>query len=114
MFFRDSKAASAWAALAALAALAILATAPLGAKVLLTPDEALALAFGDATVERGTAYLTAEQVARAGTLAGAPLASALVHPYRARRDGVLVGTAYFDTHRVRTLAETLMVVVDPA
>src|SRR5262249_44012804 len=28
--------------------------------------------------------------------------------------GKLVGTAYFDRHRVRTLDETLMVVVDPS
>jgi hypothetical protein len=28
--------------------------------------------------------------------------------------GNVLGTAYFDTHRVRTLDETLMVVVDPS
>jgi FMN-binding domain len=58
-------------------------------------------------------YLTEAQRARAGELAGAEVASAIVHPYVARRGGEVVGTAYFDTHRVRTLPETLMVVVDP-
>ncbi len=33
--------------------------------------------------------------------------------YVAHRDGSLVGTAYFDVHRVRTLEETLLVVVQP-
>ena len=38
--------------------------------------------------------------------------SALVTRYTGRdADGKIVGTAYFDTHRVRTLEETLMVVV---
>jgi len=39
------------------------------------------------------------------------LGSSIVHPYVARDDkGNIVGTAYFDTHRVRTLDETLLVV----
>ena len=37
-----------------------------------------------------------------------------MHPYRANCDGRGAGTAYFDTHRVRTLPETVMVAVDPA
>jgi hypothetical protein len=83
------------------------------ARVLLTVDEALALAFPGATIERRTVFLTEEQRARAEQLAGARLASAIVHPYVARRDGVEVGTAYFDSHLVRTLQETVMVVVGP-
>ena len=38
--------------------------------------------------------------------------AAIVHPYVATREGEVVGTAYFDTHVVRTLAETVMVTVD--
>ena len=34
-------------------------------------------------------------------------------PYHATRNGKDAGTAYFDSHVVRTLPETLMVVVDP-
>jgi hypothetical protein len=37
----------------------------------------------------------------------------MVTRYVARQDGAVVGTAYLDTHRVRTLQETLMIVVAP-
>lgn len=85
------------------------------ARVLLTVEEALALAFPKAQVERTTVFLTATQRAEAERLAGSALDSAIVHPYRAHQPktgGSLVGTAYFDVHVVRTLPETLMVVVD--
>jgi hypothetical protein len=96
-----------------LLALALL-PAPAAARVLLTQTEALALAFPGCEVRRDTLYLTAEQVRRAGELAGVPVAGGLVHAYRAQCQGKAAGTAYFDTHTVRTLAETVMVVVDPA
>lgn len=76
-------------------------------------DEALALAFPDCDLERRTVYLKAAQLERIGELAGEPRKSALAHVYRATRGGRLVGTAYFDTHVVRTLPETILVVVDP-
>lgn len=98
----------------ALVLLGLAGAAGLGARVLLTVEEALALAFPGARIERQTVYLTATQRARAEELAGTELASAIVHPYRATRDGRLVGTAYFESHVVRTLAETVMVTVDPA
>lgn len=82
-------------------------------KVFLTVDEALRLAFPGAGMTRRTAYLTAEQVRRAKELSGEEVPSALVTYYEAKRNGQATGTAYFDTHRVRTLPETLMVVVDP-
>ncbi len=84
------------------------------ARVLVTVDEALALAFPGAAIERGTIFLTAEQLARARELAGADeTPPAIVHPYVARLEGELVGTAYFDSHVVRTLSEVVMVVVRP-
>jgi hypothetical protein len=83
------------------------------AKVFLTVDEALRLAFPGCEVARRTAYLTPEQVKRAKSLSGVEVPSALVPYQEARRNGQLVGTAYFDTNRVRTLPETLLVVVDP-
>jgi len=89
------------------------------AKVFLTVDEGLKLAFPGAQVERRTAYLSPEQLKRARELAGVEVPSALLTYYVATRDGKLanlvnvVGTAYFDTHLVRTLPETVMVVVDP-
>jgi len=83
-------------------------------KVFLTTDEALALAFPECEVRRETVYLTSAQEARARKLAGTELEGAIARPWIARRDGKIVGTAYLDTHKVRTLKETLFVVVDPA
>lgn len=100
-------------ALAVLLLVALAAAAPAAAKVFLTVDEALKLAFPDSQVERKTGYLTAEQVRRAQELAGVEVPSALVTYYVARRSGQPAGTAYIDTHRVRTLPETLLIVVDP-
>lgn len=79
----------------------------------LTQDEALALAFPDAELERRTAFLGDAELARAAELAGpdVPVESTVVTHYVARRGGEPVGVAYFDAHRVRTLPEVLMVVV---
>jgi hypothetical protein len=82
-------------------------------KVLLTVDEALALALPGAAIERRTVYLTPPELERATALAGGEVPSAVVHPYIATRAGAHVGTAYFDTHKVRTLAETVMVAIGP-
>lgn len=89
------------------------AARPAAAKVFLTVEEALRLAFPGCQVARRTAYLTPEQVRRARELSQTEVPSALVTSYVATRGGHPAGTAYFDTHRVRTLPETLMVVVDP-
>lgn len=100
-----------------LASAVALPAAPAAAKVLLAPEEAIALAFPGCVIERGTVYLKAEEVERARQLAGTEPASAVVHPYRALRPenrSQLCGTAYLDSHRVRTLAETVMVAIDPA
>lgn len=80
-------------------------------KPLLTKEEALKLAFGKAKVERVASYLDKAQAKRAAKLAGSKLASAAVRGYRASLDGKWVGTAYFDTHKVRTKGQTVMVVV---
>lgn len=107
-------------ALARLAAAVVVAAlaSPAPASVTMTKDEALAAAFPAGTkVERQTQFLTEAQLAKARTAAGpgVPVEGALVVRYVGRdAAGKLVGTAYFDTHRVRTLDETLMVVVDPS
>jgi hypothetical protein len=93
--------------------LAALAAGPVSAKTFLSADEALRLAFQSCKVERRTVFLTPEQLARARKLAGGEIKSALVNPYHATCAGKDAGTAYFDAHIVRTLPETLMVVVDP-
>lgn len=88
--------------------------APAAAKAHLTTEEALALAFPGAAIERRTIYLQPEQLERASFLAGQKVESALVVAYVATKDGAISGTAYFDAHLVRTLPETLMVAVDGA
>ena len=85
------------------------------AKVFLTQEEALRLAFPGASIERRTAYLTEAQQKAARKLSGdEELPSALATSFVATKDGKLVGTAYLDTHTVRTMPETILVVVDPA
>jgi hypothetical protein len=85
------------------------------AKSFLTQEEALRLAFPPgAAVQRKTAFLSeadrAEVVRRTG---GAP-PTGLVVFYAATQAGRDAGTAYFDTHVVRTEPETLLVLIDPA
>ncbi len=97
------------------AAAVTLAAAALDAKVFLTQEEALKLAFPGAAVEHKIAYLTAAQQKEAQRLSGEEeLPGAIVSYYVGTRDGHAVGTAYFDTHVVRTMPETIMVEVDPA
>lgn len=86
------------------------------AKVFLTADEALRLAFPGAGIERRSAFLTPAQQEEARRLCGADRPpGALVAYYVASRPpgGAEIGRAYFDTHVVRTQSETVMIVVDP-
>ena len=80
----------------------------------LSVEEALALAFPGCEIERSTVYLSAGQKAAVKKLAGDDAVRSIVRPYEASREGVLVGTAYDDTHKVRTKKETLMITVLPA
>lgn len=94
----------------------VASASPVRAKLLLSQPQALQAAFGaGAEIERQPRFLTPPQVERARALAGpgVRVEGALVTRYLGRRAGTLLGTAYFDTHRVRTLEETLMVVVAP-
>jgi len=109
---RTSRIAASVGALIALGAGAPVANA----QVLLTQEEALALAFpAPATVERRTAYLDEEEVATVAERAKPAKVKdrAVVTYYVGVRDGEPLGAAYFDAHRVRTLQEVLMVMVDP-
>jgi hypothetical protein len=94
----------------ALTSLVAAAPAPAG-KVFMDRDEALELAFPGCAVERTTVYLDEEQVERIEALSKVEFEGSILYPYRALREGEVVGTAYFDTHRVRSKRETLMVVV---
>jgi len=100
----------------AMAAVLLLSGTAVQAKLFLSQPQALELAFGaGAEVERQSHFLTPEQLAHARALAGpgVQVEGALVTRYVGKKDGRLLGTAYFDTHRVRTLQETLMIVVGP-
>lgn len=81
----------------------------------ISQDQALALAFSGADVERRTAYLDDDQLEEARRLAGGrvEIESTIVTHYIAHRAGNPVGVAYFDAHRVRTLQQVLMIVVEP-
>lgn len=103
-----------WAGLGVVAcSILVLLVAPVAASVLLSVDEALKLAFPDCDVHRHSVFLTEAEMSAASELAGHPRSRALVIRYVAVRDDERSGTAYFDTHRVRTLDETIMVVVKP-
>ena len=83
------------------------------AKVLVTPEEAVREAFAGAPAEKHTDYLDAAQTAAIAKLAGSPPSSRIIISYRASKDGRPLGTAYLETHIVRTLPESILVVLDP-
>lgn len=100
-------------ALAALA-MVVLVAAPARATVFHAKDEALALAFPDADrVEDRVIFLTDEQKAAIEKLARAPVASQLWTVHIGWKGTELLGTAVIDTHVVRTLPATFMVVLGP-
>ena len=84
------------------------------AKVFLTQEEALKLAFPEpASPERRTAYLTADQAERIREAAGTTPPARVVVYYAGGADPNRPITAWFETHVVRTLEETVMIVVGP-
>lgn len=93
--------------------LAVIAGTP-GATVLITVEEALELAFPGAELVRETLFLTDRQRQSAAAAAGIDVEGAMMTRFVARRDGRTVGFGYVDTHRVRTLPETLVVILDAA
>lgn len=90
------------------------ALAPAEARVLLTQPEALEAAFPGQRLERRVAYLSRKQVAAVQERARARLRSSIVAYYVGRSSEGVTGFAYFDTHVVRSMPETLMVLLSPA
>ena len=82
------------------------------AQVLMTQEEALALAFPAASdFERTTAFLDDQQIEQIKELTGeAPNRRTITH-YIALQGENSIGVAYFDAHLVRTLNEVLMVAI---
>ncbi len=101
-----------------IAVLLALPPAPATARVLMDQQQALRAAFPPpAAVERRTLYLDPDQVRRAAALAEVPVDSRVVTYYvastGASANGAILGYAYFDTHLVRTLPESVMIVIGP-
>ncbi|RMF17796.1 MAG: FMN-binding protein [Candidatus Dadabacteria bacterium] len=92
---------------------ALVAPGLASAKVLMTTAEALGHAFPGCTTTRRTLYPTPEQQADIARRAGAPFDRAIIYLYQAdcgeTGDG---GVLLFDTHRVRTLEETLAIAIN--
>lgn len=74
-------------------------------------QEALKLAWPGAAFTRREHYLTEPQAKEVRSLSGVELNGLWTVTYEARTDGKLVGVAFFDVHRVRTLNETAMVAI---
>jgi len=86
------------------------ACGPAAARVYMTQEEALRLAFPEPqSSERRTLYLDDAQARRAAAEAGAPVETRVVPYYVGRSGGAVTGYAFFDTHLVRTLPETIMI-----
>jgi len=78
-------------------------------------DAALAIAFPGCEVERVTCTLDEKQREAVAKLASQKeFTKASTFAYVARKDGKVVGTAFFDSHVVRTKRESLLIAVDPA
>jgi hypothetical protein len=76
-----------------------------------TTQEALALAFPGAQLARKEHVLREAQAGRVKALSLLELPGSWTVVYEARTNGILVGVGFFDTHRVRTLNETLLVAI---
>jgi hypothetical protein len=76
-----------------------------------TAQEALGLAFPGAQLTRKEHWLADLQAQQAKALAGTSLSGLWQVAYEARKDGHLIGVGFLDTHRVRTLPETILVAV---
>lgn len=74
----------------------------------MTQQQALASAFPNAKPVREVHYLTPEQLAAARKESGVEFGDRMIVRYAGPN-----GYAYFDTHRVRTLPETVMMMVTP-
>jgi hypothetical protein len=94
--------------------LLLAATGPAVARVYRTQEQALAAAFpAPQRVERRTLYLDAGQARRTAEAAGVPVEGRVVPYYAGTIEGRVTGYAYFDSHLVRTLPETVMILIEP-
>jgi hypothetical protein len=91
----------------------LLAPGAVRAEVFHSRESALRLAFAGAdSVEQRDVFLSEDQVERAAHAARSTIPSRLLTVYVGWRGGEITGYALIETHRVRTLPETLMMVLD--
>jgi hypothetical protein len=92
----------------------LLAAGQSAARVYVTVQQALESAFPKpATAGRRILYLDEGQAHRAADASGGPVEARVVPYYIGESAGRVIGYAYFDTHLVRTLPETILVLVAP-
>lgn len=92
-----------------------LASASAHADVLHSKESALRLAFPSAErVQPRTFFLTEEQKTAIERRAGSSIDSRMITVYTGTNHGEVQGYAFFETHLVRTLPATFMVVLDPS
>ncbi len=86
----------------------------LHAKVFISKDEALRLAFPDSdTIDKKSFFLKPEQIVAIEKLSKTKVDSKLFLLYIGKKDGQPTGYAAIDTHTVRTKSQTILVVINP-
>jgi hypothetical protein len=97
------------------AAIFVLCTvAPATAEVFHSRESALKSAFPGAThVKQFSLFLSANDTVHVRKKSGVEQSERVVNVYAGYQNGALLGHAFIDTHQVRTMPETLMVVVTP-
>ena len=99
-----------WRAASALVAWLVLAAGAASAQPgVVSRQEALNAVFAGATITGDRVYLTVEQAERIAEISREDIRTRIYARYVARRDGVVVGRAYVDTHVVRTKRESLLI-----
>lgn len=110
------RAATGWLVPVAALALTLTALVVVDARgeVFHSRESALRLAFDGAdSVNTRTLVLDGEQVEAIEGRSGSRVPSRVVRAYVGYRDDTILGYAFIETHRVRSLPETVMVVVAP-
>jgi hypothetical protein len=87
---------------------------PARTEVFHSRESALRLAFPSAdSVSKREIFLSSEEAEEAQKLARAELPSRLVTMYVGHKNGDVQGYAFIETHPVRSLPETILIVIDP-
>ncbi len=89
------------------------ASGPAEAKSLLTLEQALKETFSGQRIQEEALFLSDDQVRRIEKTARARQESRVLTRYTAFQEQKIAGYAYIDTHVVRTMPETLLVVLNP-